>query len=169
MGLKDAEGEWISDLMALAKMVQNFYQTLFTTEGQDGHSLRYPNSFLILPRDLQQNLSKPFSKDEDKKALFDMAPYKVPCVDGFHAGFFQGAWPVVRDTLCAFVLHFLHTRCLPEGANDILLVLIPKVACVESNTEMRPISLCNIDYKVITKTFINRLKKKFWIKIGFLI
>ena len=160
MGLKDVEGEWISDPMALAQMVQNFHHTLFTKEGQDDHSLRYPNSFLVLPGDLQQHLSKPFSKDEDKKALFDMTPYKVPCIDGFHAGFFQGAWPVVGDSLCAFVLLFLHTGCLPEWANDILLVWIPKVACVESNTEMSPISICNICYKVITKTLANTLKKR---------
>ena len=77
MGLKDVEGEWISDPMALAQMVQNIYKTLFTEEGQGDHSIRYPNDFLILPGDLQQNLSKTFSKDELKKALFEIAPYKV--------------------------------------------------------------------------------------------
>ena len=125
MGLKDVEGEWISDPTALAQMVQNFYQTLFTKEGQDDYSIRYPNGCLVLPGDLQQNLSKAFSKDEVKKALFDMAPYKVPGLTDFMQVFFKELVPVVGDTLCAFVLHFLHTGCLPEGANDILLVLIP--------------------------------------------
>ena len=77
------EGQWISDPMALAQMVQNFYKTLFIEEGQDDHSIRYPNGFLVLQGDLQQNLSKPFSKDEVKKALFDLAPYKVPGLTDF--------------------------------------------------------------------------------------
>ena len=97
----------------VSQMVQNFYHTLFSKEGQDDHSLRYSNNFLVMLGDLQQNLSKPFSKDEDKKTLFHMDLYKVPYIDEFHAGFFQGAWPVVRDTLCAFVLRFFHIGCLP--------------------------------------------------------
>ena len=48
----------------------NFYQTLFTKEGHDDHSIRSPNGFPVLSGDLHQELSKPFSKDEVKRALF---------------------------------------------------------------------------------------------------
>lgn len=42
--------------------------------------------------------------------------------------------------------------------NDTLVSLIPKVKNVES-TQLRPISLCNVNYKIITKVITNRLKE----------
>ena len=48
---------------------------------------------------------------------------------------------------------------LPEGTNDTILVLIPKTAHPEQISHLRPISLCNAAYKVITKSMINRLNE----------
>ena len=41
--------------------------------------------------------------------------------------------------------------------NDALLVLVPKVQHSESLAQMRPISLCNVGCKVVTKILTNRL------------
>ena len=46
---------------------------------------------------------------------------------------------------------------LPEGVNHALLVLVPKVQHSESLAQMRPISLCNVGCKVVTKILTNRL------------
>ena len=88
-----------------------------------------------------------------------MAPYKSPDNDGLHVGFFQETCELVGESLCNFTLEFLHIGCLPEGSNDTLLVLIPKVKHPDSIFQLRPISLCNVGYKVITKTLTNRLKE----------
>ena len=68
-------------------------------------------------------------------------------------------WDIVGENICGFVLQFFNIGVLPEGVNDILLALIPKVAKPEMVTQLRPISLCNISYKIITKAMMNRLKK----------
>ena len=47
---------------------------------------------------------------------------------------------------------------LPEGINDTTLVLIPKKAKYTKLPDLRPISLCNIIYKIIAKVLANRLK-----------
>ena len=57
------------------------------------------------------------------------------------------------------MLNFLNSGSLPPGANDSKLIVIPKVQYPETLGHLRPISLCNINYKVITKTISNRLKK----------
>lgn len=47
---------------------------------------------------------------------------------------------------------------MPEGLNDTVIVLIPKSNDPQSLKDFRPISLCNVIYKVISKCLVNRLR-----------
>jgi hypothetical protein len=47
---------------------------------------------------------------------------------------------------------------MPEGVNDSTIVLIPKMKNPVDLKEFRPISLCNVIYKVIAKCIANRLR-----------
>lgn len=47
---------------------------------------------------------------------------------------------------------------LDPSLNRTLLVIISKVIGPERRTQFRPISLCTVLYKVITKTVVNRLR-----------
>jgi hypothetical protein len=58
----------------------------------------------------------------------------------------------------AAVKTFFAEGRMPEGVNDTAIVLIPKVAHPERLTEYRPISLCNVIYKVVSKCLVNRLR-----------
>ena len=117
------------------------------------------NGFPKILGDLQQLLQRPFSNKEVKTTLFDMAPFKALRNDGLHPGFYQKAWNIVGDSLCEFVLNFLETGLLSKEANDTLLDLIPKVKHPNMISQFRPISLCNVGDKVITKSLTNRLKE----------
>lgn len=46
----------------------------------------------------------------------------------------------------------------PESYNDTILTLIPKVPSLEMVKQLRPIGLCNVSYKIISKALTMRLK-----------
>lgn len=54
---------------------------------------------------------------------------------------------------------FWHFGRLLRKLNHTNLVLILKVKCPKSMSQYRPIALCNVIYKVLTKVISNRLIK----------
>jgi hypothetical protein len=65
---------------------------------------------------------------------------------------------MVVDDLCKEVLYAVNNISVPEGWNSTTIVPIPKIDNPEMVTHFRPISLCNVVYKVISKMLSNRLK-----------
>lgn len=56
------------------------------------------------------------------------------------------------------VLNFLNGGDIPQGWNDTVVTLIPKVQSPERLKDLRPISLCTVVYKLASKVLSNRLK-----------
>lgn len=48
---------------------------------------------------------------------------------------------------------------MPPKLNDTHICLIPKTKNPQKVTEYRPISLCNVIYRILAKVLANRLKK----------
>ena len=103
-------------------------------------------------------LIKPFSQEEIWEALQSIGDLKAPGPDGIPSIFYKRFWSIVGEQVKKEVLTVLNGGPMPRGWNDTIIVLIPKVKNPERVKDLRPISLCNVLYKLIAKVLANRLK-----------
>lgn len=148
----------MDDDTQLKTMVREFYQTLFSEDGSGGDWVQTNYTYPQLGEEKLASLRAPLKREEIKAALFDMGKWKALGPDGFPAGFYQHEWDVVAKSLCEFAKR---SWCNPEAVvqvNQTNICLIPKVSNLEFVNQFRPISLCNVSYKILTKVIIGRLK-----------
>ena len=103
-------------------------------------------------------LLQEFQATEVERALKQMHPLKAPGLDGMPPLFYQHFWPTVNSVVIHTVLDFVNHGVAPPNFHETHIVLIPKNKSLERVIDYRPISLCNVAYKLASKTVANRLK-----------
>lgn len=103
-------------------------------------------------------LNRPVSGQEIHDAVFQMGELKAPGPDGFSPGFFQRYWHILGGTVIDAVQGMFVTGRLLPGINDSLICLIPKGAAPDRLNQCRPIALCNVLVKIVSKFLANRLR-----------
>ncbi|KAL9679552.1 hypothetical protein QQ045_017417 [Rhodiola kirilowii] len=78
--------------------------------------------------------------------------------DGFNAEFFKASWNVIGPDVVKSICSFMQTRVMHPGINSAYLALIPKIKNACCPKDFRPISCCNVVYKIISTMLANRLK-----------
>jgi len=156
--IMDRDGRIWKKKCEISKAFLSYYEDLFTTQRPAGveHCLLTVNN--CVTDEMNGTLLQPFSRPEVEVALHSMHHLKSPGPDGFSAGFYQQAWDTIGDEVSSSVLSFLNGSSFNQSINATNIVLIPKVSNPSLLTEYRPISLCNVFYKIIAKVLANRLK-----------
>lgn len=103
-------------------------------------------------------LIKGVTAEEITKVLFAMPNDKSPGPDGYTTEFFKSAWSIIGKEFIISIQSFFEKGFLPKGINSTILTLIPKKTPALEIRDYRPISCCNVSYKVISKIIANRLK-----------
>jgi ribonuclease HI len=156
--VQDMEGRSCTTPEAIQEAFLGYFQSIFTstepTSMED--SIAYLSS--KVSSQMNEQLLGEFTSEEVSMALSQMAPLKAPGPDGFPVCFFQDNWDRVGRDVCAAALHFFNTGCLDESINLTHIALIPKMTNPTKVSDFRPISLCNVFYKILSKVLANRLK-----------
>lgn len=140
-------------------MVTEFYEGLFLAQ----ENLQPESILEHVPSKvtdaMNERLARPYTEGEVEHALHLMGVNKAPGPDGFTAGFYQLHWDLLGREVTAAVLNFLNGGTLPENINHTTIVLIPKTRSPQSMKDFRPISLCNVLYKLCPKVLALRLRE----------
>lgn len=158
-GLEEDDGTWCNDRLRIHGIAIQYFQSLFSSDRQVCFGDILPcvpckvgvvnNNFLIAP----------VNDVEIENAIYQIHLTKSPGLDGFNAGFFQHHWETIGEVVMGMVKNYFQSRRMLKELNHTNIVLIPKVDNPTKMSQFRPISLCNVVYKVISKVLTNRLKR----------
>nr|GEZ62090.1 hypothetical protein [Tanacetum cinerariifolium] len=101
-----------------------------------------------LSREEADYMVRPVSKDEIKGVVFSMNDDKARGPDGFSSKFFKSAWSIIGNEVCVAL----------KEVNATIIALVPKLISPQKVSDFRPISCCNVLYKIIMKIIANRIK-----------
>lgn len=155
------DDQWCYDNDVLQEEAVRFFSALQSLDDPSFHSFPLYGCFPILDSVSLGTLEVDITNDDIKSALFSMGSLKVSGPDGFHALFYQSQWETIGTDVCNWVHGVFSNQSISSNINKTFLVLIPKTKFPESMGQLRPISLCNVLYKVVTKVIVNRLKPVF--------
>lgn len=156
--LLDDTGVWREGNDQLKDHIIQYFSNLFTAEVDAPDEPVISTVKRCVSQEMNDALMAPYSAEEVKKALFDIGDLKAPGPDGLHAIFYKRFWPMLGEDLVDEVLKAVNSCSIPQGWNDTAIVMIPKINSPEKVTQFRPISLCNVVYKVISKMLAAHLK-----------
>lgn len=99
-----------------------------------------------------------FTEEEVVTTPNQMQPRKALGPEGIPTLFFIKFWRLVKGDMIHLVFNVLNNGVSPKPLNYTNIVFIPKKKSPASPHDYRPISLCNIALKLVTKYIANRLK-----------
>ena len=157
-GLRDASNLRCTEDSVIRNIVCDYYQSLFTSS--------QPLDFVVILEAVKPSVSevmnaqllRPFLREEVEVAIKQMKPISALGPDSMPPLFYQYFWSLIDVDICSAVLDFLNNCKIPLEINSTNITLIPKFKSPELITDFRPISLCNVVYKIVSKVLANRFR-----------
>uniref|UniRef100_A0A803Q6L7 Reverse transcriptase n=1 Tax=Cannabis sativa TaxID=3483 RepID=A0A803Q6L7_CANSA len=160
MGIMDCNDNWVTGNKRVGQVACNYFQQLFaansaTKEELEEFKRAIPNR---ISRETNEFLKAPFSAEDVLQAMRNIHPHKAPGNDGMPGLFYRMFWPKIGEEVTKVCLGILNDGKPIEDINDTLICLIPKIEKPTRMSNFRPISLCNVVYKIIAKCLAGRMK-----------
>ena len=149
---------WITDKAEIKNMVTEFYTNLFSVTNSSNIDLLWDGHCCHFTERQRCILDLNPSFNEIKKVVFDMNPSKAPGPDGIKCILYQKYWELVGVSIFEFVKNAFDEGNFDNKFNDTFVALIPKVDKPESLGQFRPISLCNVSYRILTRFLVDRMR-----------
>lgn len=159
LAIQDELGNNISDgKLIVDKFVEHYKKLLGTSVTRSPLNLDTLNDGAKITHEQWPKLIEEVDMNEVRDALFDIENEKAPGPDGYGSYFFKSSWSIIaKDVFDAVNEFFLNGRILRQF-NHATIALIPKKGHPLEINDYRPISCCNVVYKIISKILVKRLR-----------
>jgi hypothetical protein len=109
------------------------------------------NITTIITQEQNEALMTLITQVEGDQAIQELPTGKDPGPNGFTTDFFHSCWPMLREKVWNLVEESHNSGKVLPTLNSTILILIPKEERVTNPRNFRPIALCNVIYKIISK------------------
>lgn len=157
------DGVVTSDGAEIERAFFDYYSALFSSNPVNLEGFK--SDFLaFMPRlddETKSILEGPITYEEIKTAIEDLNPGKSPGPDGLSAAFYKALKHTLAPVLVDVFNEAFDAKTLPPSFLTAHTILIPKtedVTKLRQVTSYRPISLTNVDYKILMKILARRLQ-----------
>ena len=157
-GLFDSNGVWCVEDRQMEDVILKYFGDLFQSSRYSDFEKVISTIPTVISQELNQSLVSDITADEVFQALKQMHPSKSPGPDGFSPCFYQKFWNIVGADVVDAIRCFMSSEERLQVVNETFVTLIPKVHVPKHMHQLRPISLCNVIYKLGSKVLANRIK-----------
>ena len=156
--IRDLDSLWFDNQNEISRAFINDFSKIFKSERLRMIPKWFDSFNPCISKEENMDLIKEVIDEEILATLSQMSNLKSPGPDGLQASFYQKYWKIVRKFVCKMVRAFFYNGHLLKEINRTVITLIPKLESPEASHHYRPISLCNVSYKIIAKILANRVK-----------
>lgn len=162
--IKDSAGKPIQSPEQINNIFRIFYANLYssekTTSQEDIDSFLNNINLPQLNKEQIDTTDSPLTDKELSTALNLMPNNKSPGPDGFPAEFYKHFWSILAPLFNRLITEIKQNSKMPPNMNTatISLLLKPNKDPTQP-ASYRPISLLNVDTKIITKALAHRIEK----------
>ena len=165
--LKDKNGNILVQnnliLNEAAQFYANLYKSVSLNPSRQATEAFFPTeeaNVIELTTELRQSLEGPLTDKECLDSIKSMSNGKSPGLDGFPVEFYKFFWQDLKRVLVDSLNLSLVKGEMSTSQKRGVLILLPKKEqdpLLISNK--RPITLLNVDYKIVSKTIASRIRK----------
>lgn len=156
--IRDANGVEQWSEVAKAQVAVDYFTNLFKSSNPTRFQPWFHDMRTKVTEDMNRSLLCEITDEEITGAVFSIKASSAPGPDGMTGLFFQHYWKDIGPKVSIEVKKFFRTGVMPSEWNVTYLCLLPKVQEPDTMSDLRPISLCSVLYKVISKILVRRLQ-----------